>query len=241
MDSATENARRARYESELTRAHDRWQESPNLSKCAEILLEKADLELCQTASGALTAVERLAPTATPEVAVPVLSDAALALVRLVERTRYLSLEELGRMHVEGDAGAPNHAASARPPPPPAPSASGALPPLSRGIQKLLRERPRLKVGETPLSLFVQDTARLERDVLRHLGAYLEYAPLPARQSTCEAVRRLQAQHSSWPALNHLLREASVLETEPALKHNESELASLGFPRGKRPDQPTGSK
>jgi hypothetical protein len=39
----------------------------------------------------------------------------------------------------------------------------------------------------------------------------------------------------------VLREASVLETDNALKQNLSLLLTLGMPQGKRPDQPTGSK
>lgn len=241
-DSSAENAQKARFAVELGRAHTLWQERPELGKCLDSLKEKPDADLCRAASSALGGVEQLDPAAPPSAALAVLADAALALVRLVERARYLSLEELGRARVEGDAGAPGHAAGARPYVGAAPTASAAArSDPAHSVQNLLRERPRLKITETPLTLLVQVAARLERGVLRNLGAYLEYAPLPVRQAACETLKELQSEHAQWPALNHLLREAAVLETDATLKQRESELASLGFPRGKHPNQPTGSK
>jgi hypothetical protein len=106
---------------------------------------------------------------------------------------------------------------------------------------VLRDRSTLKLTESPTMRLVQTVSRLEREVLRNFGAYLEYAPLPVRQSAYAAAQTMQTAHPHWPGLNHLLREAAVLETDPALKQKLNELASLGLPQGKRPAQPTGSK
>ena len=242
-DSATENTQRARFDSELRRAHARWQEQPDLGKCADIVKEKADLDLCTTAATALTTVEALDSAAAPSAVLPVLANASLALERLVERARYLSMEELGRRRLEGDAGAPASSASARAlPPAVATPASGAVGMASpRGKQNSMRDRPKLKLSESPLTHLVQNAARLERDVLRNFAAYLEYAPLPVRQSAFDVAKRLAAEHPRWPTLSHTLREAAVLESDAALKQQLLETASRGLPPGPRPDQPTGSK
>ena len=66
--------------------------------------------------------------------------------------------------------------------------------------------------------------------------------LSVRRAAFDTVKRLQAEHTQWASLNRVLREASVLETDPSLKQSLKELVSLGLPHGnKRPDQPTGSK
>jgi hypothetical protein len=241
-DSATESARQLRFDSELKRSHARWQEHPNLGNCAEILHEKADAELCRAASSALGAIAALDPQATPDRVLPVLADGSLMLVRLLERARYLNFEDLGRRRLDGDAGAPAPiAASARPATPGAPAVSVGPQNMQRALHGLLHEHQSLKLADSPLSRLVQDTARLERDVLRNLAAYLEYGALPVRQAAFEVAKGLHAQHLQWPALNHVLREAAVLETNATLKQNLSELANQGRPRGNQPDQPTGSK
>jgi len=242
-DSATESARQARFDSELQRARARWQEQPELGKCAAILSEKADLDLCSNAATALSRVIALDSATAPSAALPVLADASLALERLVERARYLSMEELGRRRLESDAGAAASSASARSAPPPAASAaSGAFGMASpRGMQNLMRDRPKLKLSDSPLTHLVQNAARLERDVLRNFAAYLEYAPLPVRRSAFDVAKRLAAEHPRWPTLSHTLREAAVLETDAALKQQLLQTASHGLPPGPRPDQPTGSK
>jgi hypothetical protein len=241
-DSASEAARQTRYESELKRARARWQERPDLANCAEILKEKADADLCRAAGSGLTALEQLDPSSSPEATLPVLSDVSLALVRLFERARYLSLEDIGHARLEGDAGALARATpSARAGAPAAPTASVPAQRMPRTLRSVLRDRSTLKLTDSPTTRLVQSVARLEREVLRNFGAYLEYAPLPVRQSAYAAAKTLQAAHPHWPGLNHLLREASVLETDAALKQKLNELASQGLPQGKAPDQPTGSK
>lgn len=242
-DSATEGTRQSHFESELQRSRALWQEKPTLGNCADILHEKADEALCPAASNALGAVEALGPDTTPDRVLPVLADAALSLVRLLERARYLNFQELGRRRLEGDAGAPAGAAGSAPPRvPSAPKASAEARSAPRAGRALLRERESLKLVDSPVSHLVQDTARLERELLRHFAAYLEYGPLPVRQAAFDAAKALHAQHLRWPALNHMLREAAILETDSALKQNLTELAKFGLaPSRPKPDQPTGSK
>jgi hypothetical protein len=241
VDSVAAATRQARFGKELQRAHTRWQEQPDLANCTDTLHEKADAELCRSASSALTAVEQLDPAAPPSTALPVLASASLALVRLLDRARYLNFEDFGRRRLEADGGVPAPSAGpalARPmssaPPNVAPQK------MQHALHGLLHERAVLKVGDSPLSHLVETIGRLEYDVLRNLSAYLEYAELPVRQTAFDSVKELQAQHPRWPTLTHVLREAAVLETDSALKQNLNQLVSLGLARG-RPDQPTGSK
>ncbi len=195
--------------------------------------EDGDRQLCAEATKALAAVTALPAAATPEAALPALADAALALVRLFERARYLSLEQLGRERIEGDGGAkarPNLAPSAAPP-------VGSAP---RSGLAQLHDRRNLKLVEGPLGHLTQSSVQLERDVLRHFAAYLEYGSLEVRKSAFERAKQLSEQHPAWPALDRTLREASVLETEPDLKTQLASLANAGF-ASKKPAQTTGSK
>jgi hypothetical protein len=236
VDSASETTRQARFESELARARTRWQERPELGNCADILKERADTELCHAAASALTAIEQLAPDASPGVVLATLSDAALSLVRLVERARYLSLEDIGKARLEGDAGTlAKPLTSARPSPPAASTPSAGPQKLPRAMKGLMRERAAFKITESPSSHLVEVSARLEREVLRNLGAYLEYGPLPVRQTAFDTTKALQAAHPHWPGLSHLVREASVLETDEAQKQKLNALSELALPRGKKPD------
>jgi hypothetical protein len=242
VDSVAVATRQARFEKELQRAHTRWQEKPDLANCADMLHEKADAELCRSASGALTAVEQLDPAAPPSTVLPVLASASLALVRLLDRARYLNFEDFGRRRLEADGGVPAPSAGPTPAARPMSSAPPNVAPLKmqHALHGLLRDRSVLKAGDSPLSHLVETIGRLEYDVLRNLSAYLEYAELPVRQAAFDNVKELQTQHPRWPTLTHVLREAAVLETDGALKQNLNQLVSLGLARG-RPDQPTGSK
>jgi hypothetical protein len=239
VDSVAESRRQARFGLELQRAHTLWQARPDLAHCPDILHEKADVELCHAAATALDAVEQLDPAAAPDSALPVLANGSLALVRLLDRARYLNFEDFGRRQLEADGGAPAASGSVRPVAAAVPSAS--LPKTPQALHELLRQRQVLKLGNSPLAQLVESTARLEHDVLRNLSAYLEYAPLPARQAAFESVKQLQAQHPRWPTLSHVLREAAVLETDSALKQKLTALMNLGLARGPEPAQPTGSK
>jgi hypothetical protein len=242
VDSVAASRRQARFDSELERARLRWEEKPDLGNCADILREKADAELCPSAASALAAVEQLEPAAAPDSALPVLANGALALVRLLERARYLNFQELGQRSLEGDAGAPSAAASAGSRAA-SPTASTHLRALKapRALHGLSGEHAAVKLSDSPLSHLVENNARLEQDVLRELAAYLEYGELPVREAALTEVRRIQSEHVQWSTLNHVLREAMVLESDVQQKRKLSELAALGLPRGKRPDQPTGSK
>lgn len=200
--------------------------------------EKSDLELCQAASGALAAVEQFGPSVASESAIPALANCSLALARLLDRVRYLTFEELGQRRLEGDAGAPAGSASA--------SASAPRPAPSylrspRHLSGLNPERPSLKIADSPMSQLLSRSVRLERDALRNLGAYLEYAPSPVRRAAFDASSRVEGEHPRWPALRHVLGEAAVLETDADLKRQLGELAGHTLPHERRPDQPTGSK
>ena len=176
--------------------------------------EKSDRELCQAATRALSAISE-APAATPELAIIRLAPAALALVRLSERVRYLSLAELAERHVQGagDAGV-----------------TPARDPHAHQKQGSARAEPRaLEQSEGPVSQLLAATSQSERDVLRNLGAYLEYGPLPVRRAAFDAIKRLRAEHPKWALLEHVLQEAVVLESDAGLKRDLRELSAKGRP------------
>jgi len=82
---------------------------------------------------------------------------------------------------------------------------------------------------------------LERDAVRNIGAYLEYAELPVRRSAFDTVKRLRNEHPQWPLLEHLLHEAALLESDPALKRDLQEFSASGLPRSREPGQSPDSK
>jgi len=228
----TEQARERHLQAELQRARDRWQAKPGLGECAPPLEEKADLALCQAAKSALAAISA-EPEAAPERALALLEPGALALARLSQRVRYLSLAELAQRRLQGDAGAG---------PAPAPvvsgSVAGATAALARSRQERRTAHPEgraLELREGPIAQLLTATIRAERDVLRALGAYLEYAPLPVRRTALAAAKRLHDEHPQWPQLDRLLREAAVLESDVDLKQQLSASAESGLPRS-RPGQ-----
>ncbi len=217
-------ARAANFGAELKRAGARWSEKPSLGECAKILHEKSDVELCQAASRALGALEA---QPAPEHALPGLESAALSLARLTERARFLSLSELSNKRITRDAGAPATSAASVAP---AASHAGHLPRSKAPFDQLdVGRRGTFELGQGPISGLLTTSLRLERDVLRNLGAYLEYAELPVRRSAFEAVQRLHAQHQPWALLAQLMREASLLESDPALKSELSTLALRAQP------------
>jgi hypothetical protein len=236
-----ENARAAHFAGEQKRAAERWQAKPNLDECTVVLHNDGDAALCHTAASSLSAIEQLDPSLPVERILPVLADGSLALARLSERARYQSLAELGEKRVTGDAGSAPAAsgstsASAKPAPPkptPAkPSSSAITPP---------KEQHALELTESPVGKFLPVVLQLERDALRNLGAYLEYAPLDERRAALSSVKQLRGTHPQWPLLDRLIREAALLESDPEQKRVLKELIVSGLPRGKNPLQSTDSK
>ena len=100
----------------------------------------------------------------------------------------------------------------------------------------------MELREGPIQRQLEVVMRLERDVIRNLGAYLEYAPLPTRRAAFDTVKALGAQHPRWPALAHLLNEAAVLETDANLKRDLQQLSESSARPGKeKPDQSAATK
>jgi len=230
-------ARERHFREELARASTRFRAKPTLGDCASVLQERADLELCQSAERALAVISDEPEANTVETSLKRLAPTALALARLSERLRYLSLAELAERHVEGDAGAA-----------PSPSASGAiagaLAAATRahdGQHALHAEQRAVVLNESPIAQRLLVSMRLEGDVIRNLGAYLEYGPLPVRRAAFNTVEQLRAEHPRWPALDHLLREAVVLESDPTLKGQLRQLSASGAPPGAPPAQSAGTK
>lgn len=195
------------------------------------------MALCQAAEGALAPLT-LEP-ASSEDTLSRLASAALSLARLSERLRYLALAELARQRLEGDAGAaqaPSPSASA--------SVSEALAAHAHARQgpqgSAKQEQHALELSDGPVARLLELSIHLEHDVLRNLGAYLEYGPLPMRRAAFDTVKRLRAEHPKWARLDHLLRDAAVLETDRDLKRDLAELSASGLPE-RRPAQSAATK
>jgi len=229
-------ARERHFQEELARARTRFQATPSLAECAKALHDKADLELCQAAQSALAALAT-EPATTADLALSRLAPAALALVRLSQRLRYLSLAELAARRVERDAGAASAAAASagRASDPPRLPGEGKAKPSAHGEQRAFA------LGDGPVSQLMEVSIRSERDVLRNIATYLEYGALPDRRAAFDAIKGLRAEHPGWPSLEHLLQEAAVLEMDAALKGELRRLSKAGSPQLARPDQSAGTK
>jgi hypothetical protein len=226
-------ARALHFIAEKKRAAEIWGAKPALPECTKVLHETGDAELCAAAASALLAIEALPPDASTDRLLPVLAEGSLALARLSQRARYQSLAELSQRHVTGDAGAaPPEAASADP------ARAIHFPHSPFGAHQ---EHPAVELQEGPAADLLGVVLRLERDSLRNLGAYLEYAPLSDRRAAFEAVKQLRQTRPQWQPLDKLIREAMLLESDPALKQELSELSASGLPRSSHLSQPTGSK
>ncbi len=187
-------------------------------------------------------MEQLDPSVPIERLLPVLADGALALARLSERARYQSLAELGEKRVTGNPGAAPAASSpATSPSKLAPSKLSPAKPLPSGSLALQKEQHALELTDSPAGKFLPVVLRLERDALRNLGAYLEYAPLDERRAAFVSVKELRETHPQWALLDRLIREAALLESDPDQKRALNELVVSGLPRGKSPVQSTDSK
>jgi hypothetical protein len=224
------DTREQHLKKELGRARERWRSKPDLGNCASVLHEQADLLLCQDAAAALLAIEK-DPNPTPENALPVLSAGALALARLSQRVRYLAIAELSDKHLSGDAGVLPVAPASSPPAHPKPI-------LPHGPHD---GEHAFQLEDSPTTVLMGSAVHLERDVVRNLGAYLEYGELPVRRSAFNAVKRLRNEHPQWPLLDGVLREAALLESDPELKRQLREFAATGLPRRVHPDQSPDSK
>ncbi|HEX7450696.1 MAG TPA: hypothetical protein VF294_00345, partial [Polyangiaceae bacterium] len=215
---------------------------PNLDDCTVVLHQDGDAALCHTAASALSAIEQIDPSLPIGRLLPVLADGALALARLSERARYQSLAELGEKRVTGDAAAaPAASGSAASTSKLAPPRLTPAKPLPSGTLALPKEQHALELTDSPAGKFLPVVLRLERDSLRNLGAYLEYAPLDERRAALVSVKELRDTHPQWALLDRLIREAALLESDPDQKRALNELAVSGLPRGKSPVQSTDSK
>ncbi len=222
-------ARALHFVAEKKRSDEIWRAKPALPECAQVLHETGDAELCSAAASALGAIEALPSDAPTENVLPTLADGSLALARLSQRARYQSLVEISQRRVTGDAGAA-----------PAPSVS-ADPArqirVPRNPFSAHQEHPTMELTDGPASQLVATVLRLERDSLRSLGAYLEYASLPERRAAFGAVKQLREKRPQWQQLDKLIREATLLESDPGLKQDLTELAASGLPRGSHVGQP----
>jgi hypothetical protein len=140
--------------------------------------------------------------------------------------------------LQHDGGTPAPSAKAVPRPSPSAKPSHGL--LLRDLKRPI-DREAFALGDGPVSKMMGETVHAERDVVRALGAYLEYAELPVRRTALVTVKNLRDARPQWPLLEHLLRESLLLESDPDLKHQLQQLAASGLPHAAGPGHSPDSK
>jgi hypothetical protein len=125
--------------------------------------------------------------------------------RAAQKLRFRNMEYMGS---QGLSLAAPSASGALPSPKPRPSASSA--PDARAPEGTRRDDP-----YQPL---IRAYGKLELGAMRYIGAFLELGPLPTRKLAFEQIHALWDE-TSRPAhtLQQLVRQASLLEQDPAFK------------------------
>ena len=204
----------------------RWNDFAPLPTC-EKLLEPADVALCTSTDAALTTLKTAVAEKKPEaVLMHAAAELALAAEQANEKLRAVVQEKAAK---EGGAagakvppGGVKPPTPAAPPPKAAPLGSGKLPSMAE------RLRNRADAGATPPNpdnAVVEAYGRASRLALRYLSTYLQYGPLPTRQAAFAEFEQLSNKRPAWPGLLRSLREASLMEKEPALSTKLKDLVN----------------
>lgn len=139
--------------------------------------------------------------------------------RAAQKLRYRDMEYMG---TEGLSLAPPKASATAPLP--NPSAKAPLPNPSASSGPDAGAAPAGVRRDDPYQPVLRAYARLEVEALRYLGAFLEVAPLPTRQRALGELEALWGE-ASRPShtLQQIVRQAALLETDPAFKERLKKL------------------
>lgn len=202
----------------------RFQNEPPPPSCVALLTRPEEQRLCVEAADALTSLRARtdALDQSPEV-LRAAADLSRRAGRAAQKLRYRDMEYMG---TEGLSLSPPRA-SASAGPAPLPSATVPLPtpragaPFARPSASVPADAGAAPQGvrrDDPYQPVLRVYARLEIEALRYLAAFLELAPLPTRE---RALGELEAlwNEASRPShtLQQIVRQASLLETDPAFK------------------------
>jgi hypothetical protein len=155
--------------------------------------------------------------------------------RAAQKLRYRDMEYMGTQGLSLSPPKPSASAESVPPP-----SATVAPPLPKPSAVAPRARPSASTapdgGAAPAGVRKDDPyqpvlrayARLEIEALRYLGAFLEIAPLPTRERALTELEALWSE-ASRPShtLQQIVRQASLLETEPTFKERLRKLDLKG--------------
>jgi hypothetical protein len=193
----------------------RWKDVPALADCTPLLEVESERESCRAAQRAVDelkgALERHAPSTDLLASI---SSAALKAQRAAQNLRRSGMTRLVELR-RAEAAA---ASASAPPKPSAAAPQGAKVPASASAHSL---PPRQQ--QSPDLDAITSYARVAGLGLRHLGDYLELAPLELRRRAFQNLSALSADEPHWAGLHVLVREARLVEGDPELKRK---LASL---------------
>jgi hypothetical protein len=195
----------------------RWKDVPALADCTPLLEVETERESCRAAQRAVDELEAaLERHATSAELLASISSAALKAQRAAQNLRRSGMTRLVELR-RAEAAAASASASAPPKPSAAPP-HGAKVPASASAHSLA---PRQQ--QSPDLDAITSYARVAGLGLRHLGDYLELAPIELRRRAFENLSALSAEEPHWAGLHVLVREARLVEGDPELKRK---LASL---------------
>jgi len=204
----------------------RWRTETPPPDCVPLLADAGEQKLCRDAASALERVKARAEGADATNAA--LSDGAALARTAAEAARKLRFRDMEYMGREGMAlGGARPAGST----PPAPSATTSAPRAPGAAASATPDAGTAPPGvrhDDPYQPALRAYGRLEAEALRYLGSFLELGSLSVRRAAFAELRKLWPETSrpSHP-LQQVIRQASLLETDPELKAEIQKLDAKG--------------
>lgn len=200
----------------------RWQNELAPPSCDAVLTRPDERALCAAAAAALVQVQTRAATLDRG------DDALRAAAELSRRAgaaaKKLRFRDMEYMGTEGLSlpGLTTSASAAGPLPSAAPRPLPSVPALSPHPDHAASADAGAEAGarrDDPFKPVLRAYARLEVEALRYLAAFLELAPLATRQHALGEVEKLWDESGGHPShpLQQIVRQASLLESDPAFK------------------------
>jgi len=209
----------------------RWKREQPPPSCAA-LLAPSESAACETAARALATLQRAVDGPDTTWIAPA-ADLALAAQRATDHLRRKGFSELlstrenpnpdaSASHtLQGDASGPQ-------------SGSAAPKPSSAAEDHAGHDHHASRKHDNPTLAGILSYSRLSSLALRQLGVHLEHGEPLGRRRALDALRRLSVEQPRWSALESLVKEAELLETDPSVK---SELAALAAQLRKNRNRP----
>jgi hypothetical protein len=242
------NADGKRLARSLTDWQKRWEKEEAPPSCDELLKEEAERKACADAAAALVRVK--AAVKKPDAATE--SMKAAADLAVVATQAEQALRQAVMAYLASENAAPGASASgvAKRPAPPVTAPVGSVkvphpnppPPRVTGPVGSARALAGAMMDggvdarrrDNPYSPLLRSYGRLARQALRFLGVYLEQGPEPTRRAALTEVERIAPTRERWRALGQIVRQAYLVEKNPALKEQMSAVEKKINPNAPRP-------